>query len=95
VDCVCGGSIQFELNDEQHALREAAHLYTVFATLDLASRHEGICAFIVPVDLPGISRGKREDKLGQRASDTCSIHFDGIRVPESQRLAIARELFRD
>jgi hypothetical protein len=65
VDCVCEGSIQFELNDEQHALREAAHLYTVFATLDRASR------------------------------DTCSIHFDGIRVPESQRLAIARELFRD
>ena len=31
-----------------------ADLYTVFATLDRASRHQGICAFIVPADLPGI-----------------------------------------
>ncbi len=63
-----------------------ADLYTVFATLDRTSRHTGICAFIVPADLPGISLGKKEDKLGQRASDTRTIHFDGVRVPESQRL---------
>ncbi len=63
-----------------------ANLYTVFATLSRTSRHEGICAFIVPADLVGISLGKKEDKLGQRASDTRTIHFDGVRVPESQRL---------
>jgi acyl-CoA dehydrogenase len=63
-----------------------ANLYTVFGTLGRASRHEGICAFIVPADLVGISLGKKEDKLGQRASDTRTIHFDGVRVPESQRL---------
>ncbi len=71
-----------------------ADLYTVFATLDRSSRHEGICAFIVPADLPGISLGKKEDKLGQRASDTCSIHFDGVRVPESQRLGAEGEGFK-
>ncbi len=71
-----------------------ANLYTVFATLDRNSRHEGICAFIVPADLPGISLGKKEDKLGQRASDTCTIHFDGVRVPERQRLGAEGEGFK-
>ncbi len=71
-----------------------ADLYTVFATLDRTSRHKGICAFIVPADLPGISLGKKEDKLGQRASDTCTIHFDGVRVPESQRLGAEGEGFK-
>jgi alkylation response protein AidB-like acyl-CoA dehydrogenase len=71
-----------------------ADLYTVFATLDRSSRHQGICAFIVPADLPGISLGKKEDKLGQRARNTCSIHFDGVRIPASQRLGAEGEGFK-
>ena len=63
-----------------------AELFTVFATLDRTSRHKGICAFVVSRDTPGIELGKKEDKLGQRASDTRSIHFDKVRVPASQRL---------
>jgi len=63
-----------------------ADLFTVFATLDRSSRHKGICAFVVPGDAPGLSRGKKEEKLGQRASDTRVIHFDGVRVPARQRL---------
>ncbi len=63
-----------------------ADFYTVFATLDRSSRHKGICAFIVPRSTPGVIVGKKEDKMGQRASDTCVIHFDGVRVPASQRL---------
>ena len=71
-----------------------ADLYTVFATLDRSSRHQGICAFIVPANSPGITRGKKEDKLGQRASDTRVIHFDGVRVPASQRLGEEGEGFK-
>ena len=71
-----------------------ANLYTVFATLDRASRHKGICAFVVPADAPGISHGKKEDKMGQRASDTRVIHFDGVRVPVSQRLGAEGEGFK-
>ncbi|MDG2050697.1 MAG: acyl-CoA dehydrogenase family protein [Myxococcota bacterium] len=63
-----------------------ADLYTVFATLDRKSRHKGVCAFVVPRDTPGLEPGKKEDKLGQRASDTRVIHFDGVRVPAAQRL---------
>ena len=71
-----------------------AELYTVFATLDRSSRHKGICAFVMPSDLPGIAPGKKEDKMGQRASDTCVIHFDNVRVPASQRLGEEGEGFK-
>ena len=71
-----------------------ADFYTVFATLDRASRHKGICAFVVPRDADGLEPGKKEDKLGQRASDTRVIHFDGVRVPSSQRLGEEGEGFR-
>ncbi|MAI26591.1 MAG: acyl-CoA dehydrogenase [Spirochaeta sp.] len=71
-----------------------ADFYTVFATLDRSTRHKGICAFVVPRDTPGLEPGKKEDKLGQRASDTRVIHFDGVRVPASQRLGEEGEGFR-
>jgi acyl-CoA dehydrogenase len=71
-----------------------ADLYTVFATLDRTSRHRGICAFVVPADAPGITRGKKEDKMGQRASDTRVVNFDGVRVPAAQRLGAEGEGFK-
>ena len=71
-----------------------ADLFTVFATLDRSSRHKGICAFVVPADIQGVEVGKKEDKMGQRASDTRVIHFDGARVPVSQRLGAEGEGFR-
>ncbi|MDE0886671.1 MAG: acyl-CoA dehydrogenase family protein [Myxococcota bacterium] len=71
-----------------------ADLYTVFATVDRSSRHKGICAFVVPRDTPGLEPGKKEDKLGQRASDTRVVHFDGVRVPSRQRLGAEGEGFR-
>ncbi|MDJ0786811.1 MAG: acyl-CoA dehydrogenase family protein, partial [Myxococcota bacterium] len=63
-----------------------ADLYTVFATQDRGSRHKGITAFVMPSNLPGITPGKKEDKMGQRASDTRVIHFDNVRVPAAYRL---------
>jgi len=71
-----------------------ADIYTVFSTLDRSPRHQGICAFVLPADLPGITRGKKEDKMGQRASDTRVIHFDNVRVPASQRLGAEGEGFK-
>jgi len=71
-----------------------ADLYTVFATLDRSSRHQGVCAFVMPRETPGITVGKKEDKMGQRASDTRVIHFDNVRVPASQRLGEEGEGFR-
>ncbi len=71
-----------------------ADVYTVFATLDRHSRHKGVCAFVMAADTPGVSVGKKEDKMGQRASDTRVIHFDNVRVPAAQRLGQDGEGFK-
>ena len=59
-----------------------AKQYTVFARLDGSARHEGICCVVVPAGSEGISTGEHEDKLGQRASNTTTVSFDGVFVPE-------------
>lgn len=70
-----------------------AHQYTVFATLDPAKRHRGICCVVVPADAAGVTRGPHEDKLGQRASDTASVSFDDVFVPEANRIGSEGEGF--
>lgn len=47
---------------------------------------QGISAFIVPTNTPGYKISRVEDKMGQRASDTCQIVFDDCRIPADQRL---------
>jgi acyl-CoA dehydrogenase len=64
-----------------------ARFYVVFATRDPALRHKGIAAFIVDRDLPGVRPGKKEDKLGQRASDTAVLHLDEVKLPKANLLA--------
>ncbi len=71
-----------------------ADVFTVFATLDRSSRHKGICAFVMKSDTPGVTIGKKEDKMGQRASDTRVLHFDNVRVPVSQLLGKEGEGFK-
>jgi len=64
-----------------------ADWYIVFATVDPEKRHEGIMAFVVDRDSRGLSVGKKEKKLGQRASDTATILFEDVRVPKANVLA--------
>ncbi len=71
-----------------------ADVYTVFATLDRSARHSSICAFVLARDTPGVTPGKKEDKMGQRASDTRVVHFDDVRVPARQRLGAEGEGFK-
>ena len=71
-----------------------ADIYTVFATLDRSSRHKGMCAFVIPKGTPGLAPGRKEDKMGHRASNTTLVHFDNVRVPVSQRLGEEGEGFR-
>ncbi len=71
-----------------------ADLFTVFATLDRSSRHKGMCAFVIPAGTPGLAPGRKEDKMGQRASNTTLLHFDDVRVPASQRLGAEGEGFK-
>ncbi len=71
-----------------------ASLYTVFATRDKRLHHKGIAGFIVPADTPGISRGKKFDKMGQRASDTAEVVFEDVRVPRANLLGRDDEGFK-
>jgi alkylation response protein AidB-like acyl-CoA dehydrogenase len=63
-----------------------AGLFVVFATIDSSAGYRGITAFVVDKDNPGVSVGKKEDKLGIRASSTTEIVFKGCRVPKSNVL---------
>lgn len=63
-----------------------AGLYIVFGTVDPALRHRGITAFLVERDTPGFSVGKKEDKLGIRASSTTELILDDVRVPSENVL---------
>jgi len=58
----------------------------VFAMTDKAKRHKGISAFLVPTGTPGFTRGKPDDKVGIRASGSCTVFFEGCAVPEKCRL---------
>ncbi len=63
-----------------------AHFFTVFAKTDPAAGHRGMTAFIIDRNTPGVSVGKKFDKLGQRASDTAEIVFENVEVPEENRI---------
>jgi alkylation response protein AidB-like acyl-CoA dehydrogenase len=58
-----------------------AGLFIVFATLDPAAGYKGITAFLVEKDYPGFTVGKKEDKLGIRASSTCELIMEDCHVP--------------
>ena len=63
-----------------------AGLFLLFANADPAAGYRGITCFLVERDSPGFQVGKKEDKLGIRASSTCELILDGCRVPEENLL---------
>jgi alkylation response protein AidB-like acyl-CoA dehydrogenase len=63
-----------------------AELFAVFATVDKSLKHRGITCFIVERSQEGFSVSKKEEKLGIRASSTCEIVLENVRVPKSRIL---------
>jgi len=63
-----------------------ASLYVVFANSNPDKGMRGISAFIVPRETPGLTIGKVEDKMGQRASNTAEVIFEDVKVPEENLL---------
>ena len=63
-----------------------AGLFVLFATVNRELGHRGITAFLVDRNLPGFSVGKKEDKLGIRASSTCELILEDCRVPKASVL---------
>lgn len=66
----------------------------IFATLDRKQKHKGISAFLVKMDAPGVERGRNERKLGIRATSTCSIVLNDVRVHSSNILGAPCEGFK-
>jgi len=71
-----------------------AGIFIIFATLDPAAGYKGITAFIVEKDFPGFSVGKKEDKLGIRASSTCELILEDCRVPAANVLGEPRKGYK-
>src|SRR6476660_3969736 len=63
-----------------------ADYYTVYAKTDKEAGHKGISAFVVERDWDGVTVDKKEDKLGQRASNTATISFNDVEVPPENLL---------
>lgn len=59
-----------------------AGVFVLFATIDAGAGYKGITAFIVEKNFPGFTVGKKEDKLGIRASSTCELILEDCRVPK-------------
>src|SRR5437868_8262063 len=63
-----------------------AGLFILFATVDASKGYKGITAFLIEKDFPGFTVGKKEDKLGIRASSTCELILEDCRVPKENVL---------
>jgi alkylation response protein AidB-like acyl-CoA dehydrogenase len=70
-----------------------ADVCVAMAVTDAAKKHHGISAFIVEKDAPGFRPGKKENKLGLRASDTSEVVFTDCRVPAENLLGAEGEGF--
>jgi len=77
-----------------------ASFYTVFARLEGSERHKGITCFVVDRDTPGLSVGKKENKMGQRCSNTTDVIFEEVKVskaavvgPEGDGFKVAMRTF--
>jgi len=77
-----------------------ANFYTVFARLEGTDRHKGITCFVVDRDTPGVAVGKKENKMGQRASNTTDVLFEEVKLtkknvvgPEGEGFKVAMRTF--
>jgi butyryl-CoA dehydrogenase len=85
---VLSGSKNYITNGPQ------ADVMLVFAMTDKAKAHKGISAFLVPTDAKGLARGKPDDKVGIRASGSCSVFFEECAIPKRFRLGQEGEGFK-
>ncbi|KAG5986119.1 hypothetical protein E4U54_005606 [Claviceps lovelessii] len=83
-----GGGGGYKINGSKMWITNAneAGLFIVFANLDPSKGYRGITAFLVEKSTPGFAIAKKEKKLGIRASSTCVLTFDDVRVPKENLL---------
>jgi len=66
----------------------------LFAVTDPSAGKKGLSCFVVDKATPGFTVARLEEKLGQKASDTCALSFDDMEVPEDQRIGAEGEGYR-
>jgi acyl-CoA dehydrogenase len=71
-----------------------ANFFVIFASADPTKRHKAMTAFIVDRDTPGLTIGKKENKMGQRASNTAQVHLEDVFVPAKNVLGGEGEGFK-
>jgi acyl-CoA dehydrogenase len=82
------GGDHWIINGEKMWITNAGHadLFVVYGTVDASLKHKGISALVVEKGTPGLEVGKKEDKMGHRASDTRGIRFQNVKVPKANML---------
>ncbi|HTP26989.1 MAG TPA: acyl-CoA dehydrogenase family protein, partial [Anaeromyxobacteraceae bacterium] len=87
---------QYVLNGSKNFITNCpqAGAVLVFAMTDREKGHRGITAFLVPTDAKGLTRGRPDDKVGIRASGSCSVFFEECTVPKRFRLGQEGEGFK-
>ena len=73
---------------------DKAQLFTVMARTGEEKGARGVSAFLVPKDLPGITIGEPEKKMGQKGAKVADVHFDDVPVPVANRLGAEGEGFK-
>ena len=87
---------RYIVNGAKQFISNAAHPGSLvfFAVTDPSAGKRGLSAFIVDNSTPGFSISRLEEKLGQKASDTCALSFDDMEVPEDQRIGAEGEGYK-
>ncbi len=87
---------KYVINGSKCFITNGSHAswYTVYAKTDKDAGHKGISAFVVPRDLDGVTVDKKEDKLGQRASNTATISFNDVEIPAENLLGEENQGFK-
>jgi acyl-CoA dehydrogenase len=85
---ILSGTKQFITNGS------VANFYVVFAVTERAAKGKGISAFIVERDWPGVAPGRKDDKMGQRASNTAQVMFEDVKVPKQNLLGSEGDAFK-
>lgn len=87
---------EYILNGTKQFITNAstANFFVVFAVTDKSAKGKGISAFIVERDWPGVIPGRKDDKMGQRASNTAQLIFEEVRVPKENLLGQEGDAFK-
>jgi len=86
----------YVLNGQKCFITNASYadLYSIFATVDPTKGTKGITGFVIPREFPGLSIGKVEDKMGQRALNVAEVNLDNVVVPRENLLGKEGEGFK-